>query len=477
MSTRSPLALHLRREDGIVVPVTVIVLTLALVLVGVAAMGASFSNNSSNRDRLAKRAQQAADAGLAAALDRMNRLDVTHGASRVPTVQCVGVAAGGTLTLSPATSGAWCPAVTENLGNGESYSYRVRPVSQPSGATTVTYSIVSTGTAGGVTRRAMLDPSALTGKPLVGHFTMVSVLDILLYNSATIDGNTRSIDGNIILNGPSKIGGTPPACTGTATPGPGKAIYKDSNSTVCDPQPPGESYSLAEVDPSDVLPPNNNNSHICTIDPCSGGGVTLDSKYRLTINGSSLTLSNSGSYYFCNLDMEGNSQLTIAPGAKVKIYVASPEWCKSGGRSQPTNVDNYGMTFSNKSIITNLNIDPTTGRPDPTYLQLYVVGSPTQCSSYPLPSPSNCAVTLGNNNTTYLMLYAPHSVVQLQNNINVFGAVVGRQIVMSNNSHITYVDAVGSVTSKDLYPVFKLQGYRECTPTPPSGSTSPDAGC
>jgi hypothetical protein len=28
-----------------------------------------------------------------------------------------------------------------------------------------------------------------------------------------------------------------------------------------------------------------------------------------------------------------------------------------------------------------------------------------------------------------------------------------------------------------VYPVFKLQGYRECTPTPPTGSTSPDAGC
>jgi hypothetical protein len=475
MSTRSPLTHHLRREDGIVVPVTVIVLALALVLVGVAAMGANFSNNSSNRDRLAKRAQQAADAGLAAALDRMNRLDVTHGVNRAAVVQCVG-AAGGTLNLSPGTSGAWCPAVSENLGNDESYSYRVKPVAQASGSTTVTYAVVSTGTASGVTRRAMLDPSALTGEPLVGHNTMVSVLDIELFNQASIDGDTRSIDGNIILHNSSYIGGTAPPCTGSATPGPGKAITMEVNSRVCDPQPPGETYSLPEVDPGDAAT-NNHNANICTLDPCSGGGVTLDARYRLTINGSSLTLSNSGTYYFCNLDMVGNSQLTIAPGAKVKIYIASPEWCQSGGRTQPTNVDNYGMSFSNKSIITNLNIDPSTGRPDPTYLQLYVAGSPTQCSSYPLPSPSKCAVTLGNNNTTYLMLYAPHSVVQLENNISLYGAVVGRKITMFNNSHLTYVDSVGSVTSKDLYPVFKLQGYRECTPTPPSGSTSPDAGC
>jgi hypothetical protein len=388
----------------------------------------------------------------------------------------VGVAASGTLTLTAGTSGTWCPAVTENLGNGESYSYRVRPMDQPSGETTVTYSVVSTGTAGGVTRRAMLDPSALTGEPLVGHYTMVSVLDILMENSATIDGDTRSIDGNITLSGNSNIGGTPPACTGTATPGPGKAITTQNPATVCDRQLPGETYSLAEVDPGDAAT-NNHNSNICGLDPCSGGGVTLDSKYRLTINGSSLTLSNSGTYFFCNLDMVGNSQLTIAPGAKVKIYIGSPEWCQANKGPQPTNVDNYGMSFSNKSIITNLNIDPTTGKPNPTYLQLYVVGSPTQCSSYPLPSPSKCSVTLGNNNTTYLMLYAPHSVVQLQNNISLFGAVVGRQIVMSQQSHITYVDSVRSVTTKDLYPVFKLQGYRECTPTLPTGSTSPDAGC
>jgi hypothetical protein len=476
MPTRSAFGLRLRREDGIVVPVTVLVLALTLVLVGVAAMGAGFSNKSSNGDRLAKRAQQAADAGLAAALDRMNRLDVTHGASGSAAIQCVGVAASGTLTLSPTTSGTWCPAVTENLGNGESYSYRVRPVEQPSGETTVTYSVVSAGTAGGVTRRAMLDPSALTGQPLVGHYTMVSVLDILMQNSATIDGDTRSIDGNIILSGSSNIGGVPPACTGTATPGPGKAITTSNPATVCDPEPPAETYSLAEVDPGDTAT-NNKNANICTLDPCSGGGVTLDSKYRLTINGSSLTLSNSGTYFFCNLDMVGNSQLTIAPGAKVKIYVGSPEWCQANKGPQPTNVNNYGMSFSNRSIITNLNIDPKTGNPDPTYLQLYVVGSPTQCSSYPLPSPSKCAVTLGNNNTTYLMLYAPHSVVQLQNNINLFGAVVGRQIVMTNQSHITYVDSVQTVTSKDLYPVFKLQGYRECTPTLPTGSTLPDAGC
>lgn len=473
MSTRSPLSLHLRREDGIVVPLTVIVLTLALVLVGVAAMGAGFSNNSSNRDRLAKRAQQAADAGIAAALDRLNRLDVTHGVGRVAAVQCVGVSGTGTLTLSPGTSGAWCPAVTENLGNGESYSYRVKPVTQTSGADTVTYSVVSTGTAGAVTRRAILDPSALTGEPLVGHNTMVSVLDLDMSNSATIDGDTRSIEGNINLNQSARIGGYPPNCTGTATPGPGKSVNPPSS--ACSPQPGAPTFSLAEVDVGDAAT-NNNNSHICGLDPCSGGGVTLSaSNYRLTINGSSLTLSNSGTYYFCNLEMSGNSQLTIAPGAKVKIYIASPEWCQTG-RTQPTNVDNYGMSFSNKSIITNLNIDPATGKPDPTYLQLYIVGSPTQCSNSTL-FPAKCAATLGNNNTTYLMLYAPHSFILMQNNISVFGAVVGRKITMENQSHITYVDSVGTVTSKDLYPVFKLQGYRECTPTPPTGSTSPDAGC
>jgi hypothetical protein len=448
-----------RREDGILMPVLMMILAIALILIAVGAKSVAFSGDSANRDRLAKRAQQAADAGVAAALDRMDRLDVTHGANGSSTLQCVGGSASA-LTLTAATSGSWCPAMTEDIGNGGSYSYTVRPVTQAAGDTTTTWTLVSTGSAGSVKRRVAVDSTALTGQPLVGHYSTVSLLDLNLNNSATITGNTQS-NGNINLNGSQTS-----ICGGTATPGPGKTITPTSR--ACSPGTADTPIVLAPVNQGDART-NNSDARICAAggDACSGSVSFNSTTRRLLISGGSLTLSGSV-YSFCQLDMQGNSQLNIAPGAHVQIYIDSPENCPG---QYPTLGSVGGMSFSNNSSITNPNNDPT-------FLQLYVVGSSTAgvCSNSPLPVPNKCGVLLGNNNTTYLMLYAPNSAVELSNNIVVLGSVAAKQITMSNNTHITYQDSVSTVVSRSVYPVFKVQGYRECAPAPPTGN-DPSANC
>jgi hypothetical protein len=452
----------LRREDGVLMPVLMMVLATALILIAVGAKSVAFSGDSANRDRLAKRAQQAADAGVAAALDRMDRLDVTHGANGSTTAQCVG-GSPSALTLTAATPGGWCPAMSEDIGNGGSYSYQVRPVTQGPDDLTTTWTLVSTGSAGGVTRRVAVDSTALTGQPLVGHYSTVSLLDLNLNQSATITGDTQS-NGNINLNGSQTR-----ICGGTATPGPGQTINPASR--ACTGGTTDTPIVLAPVNQGDAGPPTNNNSNarICAAagDPCSGSVNYNPTTRRLLISGGSLTLSGSV-YSFCQLDMEGNSQLNVAPGASVQIYIDSPEHCPG---QYPALGSVGGMSFSNNSSITN----PSN---NPTHLQLYVVGSSTAgvCSSSPLPSPNKCGVVLGNNNTTYLMLYAPNSAVELSNNLSVFGAVAAKQITMSNNTHITYQDSVSTVVSRSVYPVFKVQGYRECAPAPPTGS-DPSADC
>lgn len=448
-------------EDGIIVPVTMMVMAIALILIAVAAGSAGFSSDSANQDRYAKRAQQAADAGISVALDRMNRLDVTRGAGSVPTPLCVAVAADGTLSLTLGVYGTWCPAVSEQLGDGVSYSYRVQPILQLDNATTVSWSVVATGTVHGVTRRVIVDATALTGQPLIGDYSIISLLDLNVQNSAWIIGNTRS-NGNINLGNSARI------CPGTATPGPGKAFTYSNGATpsqACNQATTDTPVTLSPVNQAQA-PTFNDNARICTSDPCSRTGVSYEpATRRLVLAGGSLTLGG-GVYSFCQIETQGNSQLNVALGARVKIYIDAPENCPG----QPAfNVG--GIMFSNQTSVTNPNTDPT-------YLQMYVVGSPTAgvCSSLPLPSPNKCGVMLGNNNTSYFMLYAPYSAVDINNRIDLHGAVAAKQISISNNSKISFEQSVANVVSTSIFPVFKVQGYRECAPT---GGTLPNAaaGC
>lgn len=451
-----------RQEDGIIMPVTMMVMAIALLLIGTASTSAIFSNDSADKDRLAKRAQQAADAGVAVALDRMNRLDVTHGAGSVPTPLCIAVAADGTLSMTQGGYGDWCPAVSEQLGDDVSYSYRVQPILQNTAATTVSWSVVSTGTTRGVSRRVVVDATALTGQPLIGDHSVISLLDLNIHNSAKILGNSLS-NGNINLNNSATV------CPGAATAGPGKSVTYSNGATsgqACNPATSDTPVTLSPVNQG-AAPTSNENARICVLDPCSRTGVSYTaSTRRLVLSNGSLTLGG-GVYSFCQIETHGNSQLSIALGAQVKIYIDSPENCPG----QPAGSNIGGIMFSNLTSVTNPSNDPTS-------LQMYVVGSPTvgACSALPLPSPNTCGIVLGNNNTSYFMLYAPYSAVDINNRIDLHGAVAAKQVAMSNSSKISFEQSVAGVVSKSIFPVFKVQGYRECMP---AGETLLDAsaGC
>lgn len=143
---------RLSDQRGSAVIAALAVMTLGLLLGSVAITRSLASNRQADRGTAVRQAQQAADAGLQIAIDRMNRLEVDQGL-----LPCVASASGGVLSLGGydvALGGQWCPAVTETLADGREYSYRVSAAVQITGAqVTLDRTVVSTGTSGRVTRR------------------------------------------------------------------------------------------------------------------------------------------------------------------------------------------------------------------------------------------------------------------------------------------------------------------------------------
>ncbi|MEX2196454.1 MAG: hypothetical protein WD844_14310 [Thermoleophilaceae bacterium] len=118
----------------------------------------------SSRDVAAKRAVQTAKSGLEVAIYRANGLGLDLNQLLQPTQQCLLSSVSGALGVEGLPGGAnWCAAVTEDLGTGAGFSYRVSSVVpslnvvQTLLTRTTSYllrrRIVSTGTVDGVTRR------------------------------------------------------------------------------------------------------------------------------------------------------------------------------------------------------------------------------------------------------------------------------------------------------------------------------------
>lgn len=173
---------HLRDQRGFAIPITLIVLMIMLALVGAAALAAVSATNVSRTNVNAVRAQQAADAGLRVALYEYSSLAVDSGTLFAETSigkingECYKGSSNGVET--PELAGEeevepgkkrvkWCVPVTNSLGDGVRYSYVISPANQIvirsacdlltlvcEWESTVTRTVVATGTAGNETRVA-----------------------------------------------------------------------------------------------------------------------------------------------------------------------------------------------------------------------------------------------------------------------------------------------------------------------------------
>ena len=435
----------LAAEEGIALPAALVLLMVIALLASVAGFATVGALGQSDRDRGTKRAIAAADAGMHAAVYRLNKLSPAA-------LLCVVVGATG-LTIEPVQSDGWCRAQTENLGDGASYSYRM------SGALTLSLSgqallerkVVVTGTANGVSRRTMATVHSLRGVSVFSGNAVTSLSDLDLPHSASIIGNAAT-------NGDMGIDDSGLLC-GNAQVGPGKTFTTTSPLQQC----PGFTHTnlssplvLNPVDQGNAATVNDN-GRIGSQDPFLLQFLstwTPSTRVLKLQNTSILTLSGN-TYSFCYLEINNLAQLVIAPRLPsqdpVRIYIDSPENCPG--------VANAGkIKLLNQATLLNLNASSKS-------LQIFVVGStqtPTSIEFF-----NNISLVNG-------VVYAPRSTIDLRNSTSIIGAVAAQTVLFSNSAKVTW-DPTADLSLDNLLPLFQRGSWVECTSKQP-GST-PDSGC
>jgi len=138
------------------------------------------------------------------------------------------------------------------------------------------------------------------------------------------------------------------------------------------------------------------------------GNITLDSDSVLTITG------NTTLYLTNTLALDGNAQLIIASGANVKIYV-----------------DN-AITFVSDSLVNNISKDPT---------KLSIYGTDSMVDDGSL---GNEKIYFDSNAIVHATFQTKNATVRLDNNTEVFGAVLANDIRMDTNACIHYDTSLSS---------------------------------
>ena len=423
-------------------------------LASVAARAAIVSNNQTERDLHAKRATQAAYAGLQALRYQVNLL-------QPPSTHCVlKSATDGALSVAATQANGWCDPQTEDLGDGVSYTARI------SSGTNITVNaqllstrrIVSTGTAGGVQRRAALSVNAATGAPVFPPgYAVTSLNSVDFGNSVRVVGGLAS-NGNVTLRNSAEV-------CGPVTPGPGKTLTFHNSAGVCGGFSTTQAQQDFQLQPVDLEGSSTTNDDARITAAISGTGTPADActscdkiewnpatRVLKLRNNATLTLSGSV-YSFCELELHNSSQLIVSardPNSPLKVYIDTPETCGTGLGS---------ARFRNNSGIVNLNTDPTT-------LQFRVAGSPTAATS----------VSFENSfdSTMIMAVYAP-STVTMQNQVSLVGALAGKEVRMQNNTQLTYHERIADIATGSSIRVYQAEAYVECT-TIVTGSDPADGG-
>ena len=101
-------------------------------------------------------------------------------------------------------------------------------------------------------------------------------------------------------------------------------------------------------------------------------------------------------------------------------------------------------------------------------IAILVAGSPTKATSVDLPN---------NDANSPIGIYAPHSTVIQQNDVNFTGAVVAKSLDVKNNASFTWHDSINGLLSGSDIRFYQVAtgSYKECTGAPTTAV--PDSGC
>jgi Tfp pilus assembly protein PilX len=451
------LARRVTDERGIALPMALAVLVTVAALATVAARAAIVSNNQSFRGQNAKRAVQAANAGLQAAVYQTNLMQPGSN-------QCVQRdPATGALSNGAVQGDGWCQTQVEDLGDGATYGVQVSSASNVTTSTGLSVAqrkVVSHGTVNGVRRRATITINASTGNPLFPPGYAVVVRDsISMKNNATINGHIGS-NGNITIKNNADF-------CGNVTPGPGKTATIGKNQTQCagySTQPAAEPFDLQPVDLSPVYPPQTNDDQRITNmkngsgtpqDTCSNcGKISWSSTTRvLTVDSNGVLTLAGDKYLLCRLEVKSGGRIQIpSRTTPLRIYIDTPESC--GGGSGMGSVVWDGQLVNLYS--------PAQA------LLIAVAGSSTKSTIVDLPT---------NDATNPMGIYAPNSSVNMKNNVQFQGAVVAKSLTVQNNADFTWDTSINGIASgSDIRFYQAVTGsYKECTSA--ATGAAADSGC
>jgi hypothetical protein len=426
----------LRSEDGVAVPTVLMLVVAGFALAMTSTIGSIATQRGSVRDQDSKTALAAADAGVNRALWRQNKMPPEDG------YLCAGNAT---------PTGSWCPAYTGEVGDA-TWSYQVS-VPDASGV----IKIVATGTRDGVNRRVSMLTRKMLGTEVFGGERVMAKEDI------TMDSNAR-IEVPAGTNGDYFLYSNAEVC-GNMRYGVGETVTFLSNARQC----PG--FSLISADRE--IPPlfkldlatNNDNWRFFSHDVRTGGdNVTWDPATRTLSMKSNSTLTMGGTNYFiCHLDMDSNSRLYMAAGAKVRIYFDSPENCPSLPSDPENPSAKLQLNMDSNTEISSTGYNPSLGNYD--LIGFYLFGSPDVATSIHLDS--NAVVD------NELVVYAPYSDIEMNSNSRYIGAIAGKSLHMDSNAVIRS-DVNMPPPVVDIAPFYIKGRYVECATTVDGTA---DAGC
>jgi hypothetical protein len=469
---RRRLLLPARDERGIALPVALLATIAALALAAVAVTSTVDVQQGAHRDSSSKSAIAAADAGVEVALLRLKR-DSAELSTEKP---CLG-------GKQPAENG-WCSPVSGEVGGAE-YEYRMTPY--PSGGAGCEYAacLVSTGTAGGVSRRvevALTDGTAGSsgnGESNGGSEGLIGGGDVTIEEN----GDARvgvGANGNVFVENNGNVCGNIRYGVGHET------NIEETTGTQC----PGYTISEEEVSlppvssfmPADIATENSDyRLATCTgTDPETGKPApegcqtdTYTGKWEKdrpwdpetrtisTWNNTTLTLGG-GDYFICRLELKNNSHLVMADGAQIRIFFDTPENCgMSNGETQ--------VFVSENANITSTGFQPS--EEEFALPGLYLTGSTsieTRIEWRP------------NSGTNEVFIYAPNTNINLLNNAVFKGTIVGNDVYLHENAIIEHDEGfelpeiINPWSNTEAVPVFTSNYYVECSG---AASPAPDSGC
>ncbi|MGI8460959.1 MAG: hypothetical protein ACR2OC_04860 [Solirubrobacterales bacterium] len=451
----------------------IVLISIGLAFSAAAAVAAMTTLRGTTRDNDSKAALAAADAGAQVALYRQNQVLTTN------LLPCVAedVAVGGqnpplvSAPLNINSNQGFCNPVSGTVGDA-SYEYEVSPPSltDPLLGHKRRVSIVSTGTANGITRRVKVTATAPTGEAIFGDAGAIGIDELTLGGSSGVSLDTGATIGGAGSNGDVVLSASGLLC-GAAQFGYGHGVV-DNGGEQC----PGFTNGEGQINlGTPVLPSTNDNPRITNVNQVGGdtsspsnaftsgkiifdasiGSLRLQSNATLTLGGTN--------YIFCDLTLIGNSTLVIAGPASTRIYIRDPNdpACDrdpvAAGVQGPPQPQVY--ISGNSSIVTTSD--------DPTRAAILMLGAADGTAT--------SALLTGNSKQNEFALYAPNTDITTTGNSTYLGMMAGKSLNLGGSTSIQ-IPSTALNFDASILTTFVRERFVECSTTVPAGG-APDANC